>query len=157
MIKMQFDAPIKVHSLALLRLGKELKDAIRPILASLASAGKRQVQRNMIAYLGRRTGWLRKHVYGVRRSDSLYVVAAPRHIAEPLERGATIVPKKGKYLTFKLPDGSWIKAKSVTIPARHWFTKSIAGFEDSPEYITAIDKGIAKAVRKFGQSAVTTL
>jgi hypothetical protein len=41
-------------------------------------------------------------------------------------------------------------AKTVTIPARHWFTKSIAGFEDSPEYAAAVDKGLNRAIKKFG-------
>jgi hypothetical protein len=151
MIEMKIEMPIEASQWALIRLGKDLSAAIKPILASLATAGKKMVQKNMGAYLTQRTGWLRRHVYGIRRSEKHYVVAAPRHIAEPLERGATITPKNGKVLYIGGAQGRvGAVAKTITIPARHWFTKSIAGFEDSPEYAAAVDKGLNRAIKKFG-------
>jgi hypothetical protein len=150
-ISLKIEAPIEASRWALTRLGKDLSAAIKPILQSLASAGKLRVQRNMGAYLGSGTGWLKKHIYGVRRSEKHYVVAAPRHIAEPLERGATIRPKTGKMLFIGGKQGSVSSAvKEVTIPARHWFTKSMAGFEESSEYTKAIDRGLDRAIKRFG-------
>ncbi len=38
------------------------------------------------------------------------------------EYGATIVPKRAKFLVFKAADGAWVRTKSVTIPPRlGWF------------------------------------
>lgn len=151
MIALKIEVPIEASRWALTRLGKDLSAAIKPILQTLATAGKRMVQRNMGAYLGSGTGWLRKHVYGIRRSEHHYVIAAPRHIAEPLERGATIKPRAGKYLSIGGRQGV-VSAfvRQVEIPARRWFSRSIQGFEDSPEYSAAIEKGISKAIKRFG-------
>lgn len=129
-------------------LGIEAKKAPRTILASLATAAKKRVQARMGSHLRERTGWLRKHLYGRARSSTHYVVAAPRHIAEILEKGGTIRAKKGRFLTFRGDDGSYHRMRSVTIPARHWFTQSIEGFEGSAEVGQAIDKALAKIIRK---------
>ena len=149
MIEMKIESPVEVNVWRLRQLGKDLGDVRKPILAALATAAKKWVQTRMGAYLGQRTGWLKRHVYGIRRSEEHYVVAAPRHIAEPLERGATIRPKKAKYLSF-----GGIRAKSVTIPARRWFTRSYEGFEGSDQYEKAIDKAVQKAIDRFGSSSV---
>lgn len=151
MIELRIEVPVEASQWALARLGKDLSAAIKPILQSLASAGKRMVQRNMGAYLHQRTGWLKKHVYGIRRSEKHYVVAAPRHIAEPLERGAVIRPKQGKHLYIGAVRGAIrAKAKTITIPARHWFSRASAGFENSPEYSQAIEKGLERAIKRYG-------
>lgn len=92
---------------------------------------------------------LRDRVYGYSRSATHSVVAAPRYIAEPLEHGTTIRPKRGKYLFF-LGSSGYHRVKSVTIPARHWFTRSLAGYETSPEADKAIEKAEARMVEKFG-------
>jgi hypothetical protein len=155
-INIRIDVPIEIHRLALLRLGKDLAEAGKYILQALATAAKKRVQRNMGGYLGAGSGWLNRHVYGVRRSPTHFVVAAPRHIAEPLERGAVIFPKKGKLLAIGGRQGDVSGyAKKVVIPAKHWFTKSYDGFEDSDDYKEGVDKGIARAVKKFGSDAVT--
>lgn len=130
-------------------LGVNLKAGLKMILAALATAAKNRVQQRMGSYIGFQTGWLKKHVYGRRRSESHYAVAAPRFMAEILEKGGTIKPSKRKYLTFVGDDGELRRMKQVTIQARHWFSRSYAGFEDSPEYNQAIDKGLEKALRKF--------
>ena len=150
-VYLKVEVPIQASTWALTRLGKDLNAAMKPILAALATAGKKMVQRNMGAYLGSRTGWLRRHVYGIRRSDKHYVVAAPRHIAEPLERGAIIKPryKKVLYIGGRQGDVSAL-AKTVTIPAKKWFSRSVAGFEDSQEYKNAVDKGIQRAIKRYG-------
>jgi hypothetical protein len=153
MIEMKIESPVEINVWRLRQLGKDLGEARKPLLQALATAAKKWVQGRMGAFIGQRTGWLKRHVYGIRRSEEHFVVAAPRHIAEPLERGATIVPKKGKYLTLR-GGGSMVRVKSVTIPARKWFTRSYEGFEGSSQYEAALDKAIQKAVDKFGSSAV---
>jgi hypothetical protein len=134
---------------ALTDLGVDLKSAIKEILNALAAGAKKRVQSRMGGYIGNGNGWLKRHVYARRRSETHFVVAAPRFIAEILDRGGTINARRKPYLSFKLPDGTWRKAKSVTIPARKWFTNSIAGYEESPEFTAALDKGTAKAIKKF--------
>jgi hypothetical protein len=150
---MKIDADFEDAKNALRHLSDvEIAISIRYILNTIATAGKNWVKRRMIG-ITQRTGWLKKHVYGYRRSNTHLVIAAPRHVSETLERGAVIkhrrITYKRHHLHFKGPDGRWTKAKTVTIPAKRWFTRSIEGFDGSAEYKAAIDKGLDKAMKKF--------
>lgn len=147
----------------------ELKLAIPKISEMFRKAvtlgAKHRVQNRMGAFLGSGGGTifgvrsgknkgkkhfltLRQRVYGYSRSDTHSVVAAPRYIAEPLEHGTTIKPKKGKYLFFVGSSG-YRRAKSVVIPARHWFTRSLAGYEESNEVNDAIVDAEERMRKKF--------
>ena len=46
-------------------------------------------------------------------------------IAHVQEYGATITPKNGDYLMIPMPDGSFRKLKSVTIPARPYIAQAV--------------------------------
>jgi len=152
MINIKLSAEIKEPVLLLTKLGVDMQSAVKAIVAALATAGKTWVQKRMGASIGTRTGWLRRHVYGRRRSDFHAVIAAPRHIAEPLERGTTINARKKKMLRFVGSDGLWKSKKTVQIPARHFFTRAYEGFEGSPEYEAGIDKGINRVLKRtFGE------
>jgi hypothetical protein len=150
-IKIDAKLDITNAKAALNELGVEVGKSARMILAALAMAAKKRVQQGIYSALRMRTGWLRKHTYARRRSATHYTVAAPTYIAEILEKGGTIRPKKGKFLTFRGDDGQFRRMKQVTIPARRWFSRAIAGFEDSPEYQAAVQKGMDRAVRKFNE------
>ena len=135
----------------LVDMGVDAKKAMRGILTQLAASGRKLVRANMYGSgMGHVNGWLSRHVYGIRRSESHAVVAAPRYISEILERGGTIKTKKAKYLTFKV-NGEWKKVKSVNIPAKKWFTSAIGNFEESGVFKAAIDKGIEKVIKKFNK------
>ena len=136
---------------AMKELGVAMPVAVKRLLRALATAAKKRVKRNMGKYLHNRTGDLKAAIYGFRRSEGHAVVAAGQVFrSEILERGGVIKPKKGKYLTFRGDDGSWHKAKMVTIPARRFFSRSIDGFESDPEFLGTADKIIAKEIRKAG-------
>jgi hypothetical protein len=155
MIDMKIETNFNVSKLKLLRLGKDLNEGIRIQLAKIALGAKKYIKNNMGGYLGEGTGWLKKHVYSVKRAPTRYVVAAPRHIAEALEKGTTINAKKGKYLNFKTKDGAWHKVKSVTIAPRKWFARSFENYEGSTEHGVALNKALDSAIKKFGDAAVT--
>lgn len=139
------DARLRLRRLSDVEIGI----AMKTVLQTLATAGRNWVRRRMSG-LTQRTGWLKKHVYGFRRSDTHMVVAAPAFIGEPLERGATIRPKKKGFLYIGgRKKAVTAKVAQVTIPPKRWFTQSVAGFEGSPEYNAAIDKGLDKAMKKF--------
>jgi len=148
----QIDAKVDVHGAvdALVELGVDAGKAARGVLGAIAKAVQKRVRNRMGAYLGHHTGWLKRHVYQFRRSEAHYVVAAPQYKAEILETGGTINTKKKKYLTFKV-NGEWRKAKSVTITPRHWFSNSLNGYENEPEYQLAIEKAINKITDKFNR------
>ena len=134
---------------ALDRLGIESKWLGRNILSGFATLGRKWVRGRMGSFLHVRTGDLKAHVYGKVRDNNRAVIATGRgYRAEILERGGVIRPKKGKYLTFRSDSGGWIKARTVTIPAKRWFTKSIEGLESSPEYGAVIDKQLEKAIAR---------
>jgi hypothetical protein len=100
-------------------------------------------------YLRVRTADIKRHVYGFVRSRTHAAVSTSRGWkAETLERGGVLVPRKRKYLTFRTDSGGWVKVKQVTIPALHWFAKSIAGFEDSVAYGAVVEKEIDKAIKR---------
>lgn len=148
----QIDAKADVTSAvnALVELGVNAEKAGRAVLGAVAKAVQKRVRNRMGGYLKRRTGWLRQHVYAFRRSETHYVVSAPKYKSEILARGGTINTKKKKWLTFKV-NGEWRKVKSVTIPARKWFTSSVDGFENDGEVKLAVDKAVQKIVDKFNK------
>ncbi|MFO1038149.1 MAG: phage virion morphogenesis protein [Geminicoccaceae bacterium] len=57
--------------------------------------------------------------------------------------GATITPKAAPYLVFKLADGSWVRTKKVTIPARPYL-----GFNatDRADVIEILNERIAEVI-----------
>ena len=140
----------------LVNLGVDLKTAMVSVLAALATIGRKRAQANMYGQLGMGARWLEKHIYGRRRSTTHAVVSAPRHIAEILEKGGTIKAKKAKYLTFKV-NGEWKRMKSVTIPAKRWFTAATEGLEESGVYKQAIDKGVETAIKKYNRRTGASL
>jgi len=150
MIDIQITAGVGGAIDALLDLGVGLKEAARGMLNAAAIGARKRVQSRMNNYIGAGNGWLKRHVYQFRRSEAHYVVAAPQYKAEILETGGTINTKKKKYLTFKV-NGEWRKAKSVTITPRHWFSNSLNGYENEPEYQLAIEKAINKITDKFNR------
>jgi hypothetical protein len=165
MIKMDIKADVQEAAAALQALGVAVggPGIGKKILRALATAGKKWVKKRMGGFLhlnrmmnssdfSLREG-LKEAVYGFARSDTHSVVASGMgYRAEILERGGTIKAKKGKYLTFRGDDEEWHRMKSVTIPPKKWFSKSIAGFEESSEYLPTVDKVIGKAIKKAGLS-----
>jgi hypothetical protein len=155
MIKMDIKADVQEAAAALQALGVAVggPGIGKKILRALATAGKKWIKKRMDGFMHMRSGELKKAVYGFTRSDTHAVVASGRgYYAEILERGGTIKAKKGKYLTFRGDDGEWHRMKSVAIPPKKWFSKSIAGFEESSEYLPTVDKVIGKAIKKAGLS-----
>lgn len=148
MIHVSVKAEVQEVVKGLEELGLELRGISRKILRALATLTKKRVKKRMGAFVRDRTGMLRANVYGRARSATHAVVAAgyPR-VSETLERGGTIVPRKGKYLTF-LTDSGWKRMHSVTIPPKRFFSQSAAGFESDPEYQSTIDKVVGKAIQK---------
>lgn len=129
-------------------IGLETKWIGKKILRALATLTKKRVKKRMGVYVRERTGMLKANIYGLARSPTHAVVAAGyARVSEPLERGATIVPKKGNFLTFR-GDGGWVRVRSVTIPATRFFTRSVDGFESDPEYQLTIDKIVGKMIKK---------
>jgi hypothetical protein len=146
-VDIKLDAANMVEGLS--AMGAGMKGAVSRLLRALATSTKKYIKKRMGAYVHERTGMLKKAVYGFRRGPTYAVVASGEgHIAEPLERGAVVRPKKGKYLSFRGDDGDWHRVKELRIPAKHWFTKSAEGFEDSPDYVATIDKVIGKEIKK---------
>lgn len=167
MIAIDVKAQVEDAVHALHEMGKEIPNVQKRLLSAVGKAARDQVRSRMGAFLqlnrlagssggkvliGKKgkpfKGTLQRRVYGYSRSPTHWVVAAPRYIAEPLERGAIIMPKNGKTLSFVGAEG-FRRAKSVTIPARHWFSRSLAGFEDSAVPSQAIAEAEKKLIAKF--------
>ena len=148
MITIDVKADIQEVQTGLKELGLELRGIGRKILRALATMTKKRIKKRMGLYIRERTGQLKGAVYGFARSPEHAVVATGRgYVAETLERGEEIKPKKAGMLSFYGNSG-WRRMHSVTIPARRWFQQSSAGFEDDPEYQSTMDKVVGKAIKK---------
>lgn len=87
---------------------------------------------------------LQRSIDSAVTSDSVYVGTNKKY-APPHQFGATITPKKGKYLKFKTPGGNWVSVKQVTIKKRAFLGVSKKDREELAatirEYIAAAFKG----------------
>lgn len=148
MIHVSIKAEVEEVTQGLEALGLELKNISRKILRALATLTKKRIKKRMNSFVKDRSGMLRANIYGRTRSAAHAVVAAgyPR-VSETLERGGTISPRKGKFLSFRT-DSGWKRVRSVTIPPKHFFSLSAVGFEADPEYQSTIDKTVGKAIQK---------
>lgn len=89
-------------------------------------------------------------IYFKRRPLGGVVTTALGYYGEPLEKGWTVHAKGDGWLTFRGSDGEWKRAKSVQLPATHWFTRAHDGFEGSSEMAKAIDKPLELAIKRAG-------
>ena len=148
---------------SLVGLDVAAKTVTRSLLSALANAGKKWIKGRMGNYLNltkgsakaemglhRQSGELLKGIRTTVKGNYATIAGNPARIGEILERGGTITAKKKGYLTFEGSDGSWKRMHSVTIPARHWFSRSSEGFESSPEYSAAIDRALVRIIKKAG-------
>jgi hypothetical protein len=131
-------------------IGIESAKAVRPLLSAIANAGKKWIRGRFYLAIHRMTGKLARDVKTTLKGNYATIAGNPARINETLESGGTLRPTKRKYLTFRLADGSFRRMHSVTIPARHHFTRAAQGFDDSAEYVGAIDKAVARIIRKAG-------
>jgi hypothetical protein len=171
---MNLDVKLDIEDVkeGLLEMGLEVPNVSQKLRQAVMTGAKNRVKHNMGNYLnlghlvgssggkiltGKKgktfKGSLQQRVYGYSRSATHSVVAAPRYIAEPLEKGVTIAPKKGAVLTFQGSDGKIHRAHQVTIPARHWFTLSLGEYEGSAEVSEALAAAEERLIRKFEGSA----
>lgn len=63
------------------------------------------------------------------------------------EFGAVIKPVRGKYLTFKLPAGNWVKVQQVTIPARPYLRP--AGRDLEPKFDGYLSDALERILGKL--------
>jgi phage gpG-like protein len=61
-------------------------------------------------------------------------VGSPVVYAAIHEYGGIIRPKNSKYLVFRI-NGSWVRTKKVTMPAREWLSKSLEDVKPQIESI----------------------
>jgi hypothetical protein len=149
-VNMDVRVDIADAKMGLEAIGIESAKAVRPLLSAIANAGKKWIRGRFYLAIHRMTGKLARDVKTTLKGNYATIAGNPARINETLESGGTLRPTKRKYLTFRLADGSSRRMHSVTIPARHHFTRAAQGFDDSAEYVGAIDKAVARIIRKAG-------
>ena len=70
-----------------------------------------------------------------------------------LARGATILPKKGKTLTFMGRDG-WVRLYQTTLPARDWIVGPAMLYLRGPQMHEDIDRVVQKKLDKLRAKGV---
>lgn len=141
----------EVHS-ALKELGINLKNINRKILKRVTIKARSKARKAFT--LNSKTGELKKSIYSSsRRNDVGFVGMMSKKLYRfiPHEYGATLVPKKEKYLKFQI-NGEWKSVKSVHIPARPFLVGAIQGYVESNEFNDDIqivlDREVNKAMEK---------
>lgn len=90
------------------------------------------------------TASLQRSIDSAVTSNAVYVGTNKKY-APPHQFGATIKPKKGKYLKFKTPDGGWVSVKQVKIKKRAFLGVSASDKEELAatirDYIAAPFRG----------------
>ena len=89
------------------------------------------------------TAQLQRSIDSAVTNDSVYV-GSNKPYAITHQKGATIKPKKGKYLKFKTPDGGFASVAQVTIPKREFLGVSK---EDKEELGETIKEYLASAFK----------
>lgn len=105
---------------ALIKAHVGVKDMAKKVLSTLSRGVKSAIQGNIYTKLKRRTGKSKQNVYAVNKRDFSYVIMRPFAKYFVLEHGGKILPKKKKYLTFKV-GGKWVKVKEVNIQPHNFF------------------------------------
>lgn len=169
----QFDARLEIIEVksALDRLGVEIRGLPAKVARYVGYAVKKWIVKRMGGYLksfqkgraltGAKGGKLRYGDTGRGLKGSLYfkprqqggvVTTALGYYGEILEKGGVINAKGNNWLTFRT-DSGWKRMKSVTMPAKRWFSGSQAGFEGSPQQRLAIEGPLATAIKRAGLNA----
>lgn len=149
---MNLDIRANIHEAheALKGMDKQLRGINKKILTSLTIKIKNRVTKNLYSHVEKQDGYMKKTIYKWSKSQSFGVVGlAHQGLAQTLEYGKHIVPKKKKYLTFKVGD-AWVKTKEVNVPAHPFFFAEVDAYVSSPEFVNAIDAVVMKAFKRAG-------
>jgi phage gpG-like protein len=145
----------EVHE-ALKQVDINLKHINKKILTALTIKMKNAVSKKIYTVLKKKDGQLKKSIYKWSKSDTAASVGSMmQRIAQTHEYGKKILPKKKKYLSFKVDD-VWIRTKEVNIPARPFFFATVDTFIGSSEFQATIEKTLDKALKKAGFNATST-
>lgn len=89
-------------------------------------------------------GQLKKSIASQIQGDTV-IVGTNKEYARIHQFGGVIKPKKGKYLKFKNPDGTWSLVKEVTMPPRPFIGISDDDIDDAKHLIADFMKDSFKA------------
>lgn len=121
---------------------------MKRMVARTVLVGKTKARKGTI----RKSGELKKSYFSKTRKTQKgkvygYIVNRADH-ASTQEFGNVIVPKKGKYLTFKIGD-QWVKATQVKIPAKSYFFPTLDRYFSSSAPATEMERILMKEIVKI--------
>lgn len=130
----------------------------RRLLSGVGTAVKNYVKRQYKNFLNKQSGSLYKSLNSKVVRTGKEVIISPSATSNKvrygyvLAKGATIKPRKKKFLSFKIGD-KWIRAHSVTIEARDWVEGPAKQYIDSLAYKQKIDALIEKEIKRAEKAA----
>jgi phage gpG-like protein len=144
-LRVDLDAKGLESRIAALNLG--MKTTARKMMASVASAIRRDSRRNVRSQ-SRRTGELAKSI-GYKAYDNFTaLVYAKKFYASFLELGASVRPRnpeEKKYLVFKI-GGEWKKVQSVVIHPEPFLKPVVEDYFGGGKAAEIMDKVLQKAL-----------
>lgn len=153
MVKISIESEIREVEETLQELGLSIPNINKKILKKIVAKGKNKLRK---AYrssgLDTKTGSLYRSIYGSAKTDSagyIGIVSKMAYRFIPQNYGATIQPKHGEYLNFKVGD-TWVKVRSVSIPAHNFFYAAeqyVNSEEMQNDIISVLDKELDRLTK----------
>lgn len=149
------DAAAALHKVPS-KLGQATNTAIKDFSLKAARLARENAKKGR-PFLYRRTGFLLQRIratWSSKPGDVRGGISFPDIPGRVLNDGAVIVPRRGKYLVFRLyaspteatPTGPWVRTKRVVIPKTLWATKAIQ--EASRDVPSMLNQKITAAWRE---------
>ena len=130
--------------------GKKMPQVARRMMGKLSTEIRKTSRKDYLkgGSLNKQSGNLSKKISYKTKPDYTAIIIASAGYASTHEKGKTISPKKGTYLTFKLGD-QWIKIKSVTVPARPFLKPVIDDYFTTGKAEQIMDLILQQQLAKF--------
>ena len=126
-----------------------IKNVSKKVLSALSSRGRTKVRQ---AYnssgLHKKSGELYKYIYKISKNNNYAIIGMGQpYKAQTLVYGLKILPKNGKYLTFKIGN-DWKKVTSVQNKPHDIFFGPLDKFTNSQEFTDLFIGVVMKGLKK---------
>ena len=149
--QIEFDAKETLEALDITK--RDMNKIARRMMAKVLQSVRKDVRKQIGGrVLKKRTGTLYKNI--TYKADDNYggYIRIGSYYASMHETGATILPKKGKYLRFQI-DGSWVTTSKAVLPARPFAKPTVdVYFNGSGKADGIMDAVMQKELEKIFQS-----
>jgi hypothetical protein len=149
-IQIEFDAKQTLHQLDLAK--KDMNKIARKMMNKVFLAVKKDAKSKMKGgVLNKVSGNLMKSIKYRSWADFTGYIKAGSKYATSHEYGATILPKKGEFLTFKNAEGEFKKVRQIVLKERKFLFPSFQDYWQSSKAEKIMDDVLDQALKEIFQ------